>query len=252
MRAPSILPTLAISIGLLLSGPAAADASPAPAPQPSDQVSPSAPPAPSASPLPAMTGTTPAVPPIEQSPSGPAVPPTGPPTDAPPPVEDVIATAPGTSDPEPAVETPSTGPEPAPDASSVPPTSDAPTPPSSPAAEATPEETDPAVEADETPVLPGDGQRPGAGEAVVVDRSAPRAPQPVPAGNGAAPSRVPTPVEEVRIDKVEQAEQAEGFQPPVEGTSLRYTVAGILSIVALLLALAIAFVAHPRRPRGTH
>ncbi|WP_247827786.1 hypothetical protein [Arthrobacter antioxidans] len=249
MRAPSTLPTLAISIGLLLSGPAAADASPAPAPTLSDQVSP---PAPSASPLPAMTGTTPAAPPttppVEQSPSEPAVP-TDPPADVTPPVEDVIDTAPGTTAPEPTA-TPTTSPEPAPDMSPAPPAADAPTTPASPADGATPKETDPA----EAPALPDGGQQPGVGESVVVDRSVPRAPQPVPAPaeNGAAPSRVPTPVDEVRIDKVDQAEQAEALQQPAEGTSLRYTVAGILSIVALLLALAIAFVAQPRRRRGTH
>lgn len=242
MRASLVLTTLAISSGLMLSAPAAAVATTlTPVPPtvveqpPTDQ-----------SVVPAVT-TPPVVPPVEtvDPPLESADPPTG--TVESPPVE--------------------TTPEPGPETSApVQTTPEATTPPSGPSAP-TGEVPGTVPTADGSARTPARGVVPAealeAGMGIPAQRALPRKANPAPAAGGRSVVRAPdtsasatgtktsSEAAVVQADEPAQADEAAGALQAGVASSFRNTAAGILSVVALLLAVAVAVVAQPRR-RRTH
>lgn len=247
MRASLVLTTLAISSGLMLSAPAAvATTTLTPVPPtvveqpPTDQ-----------SVVPLVTTAPVVVPPVETG--GPPLETADPPT--------------GTVESPPVETTPETDPEPGPETSApVQTTPEATTPPSGPSAP-TGEVPGSAPTADGSARAPARGVVPEealeAGVGVPAQRALPRIADPAPAAGGRSVVRTPdTPASTaatrtssgaavVQPDEPVQADEAAGTLQAGVASSFRNTAAGILSVVALLLAVAVAVVAQPRR-RRTH
>lgn len=116
---------------------------------------------------------------------------------------------------------------------------------------------DPAEDpADDSAVAPGEtGSGDGFGGAPtgVVPETQRTAPSPAPATTGSLTTPPPTGATTGAPTAPPVAEDSgPGAQFASLKPSARYIAAGVLSIVAVVLALAIAVVAQPRRPRRTH
>ncbi|THJ65863.1 hypothetical protein E8P82_11340 [Arthrobacter echini] len=258
MRAPLALPTLVISVGLVLTAPTAAVATTLP-PAPPPVVEPTV-----------ESPPTPVDPPVVDLP--PVVDP--PPVMGPPPGVDPPPT--GTAVPEPVVTGQDPGPEPerpapTPSAADPEPGSAEPQGPTG----ASPDTAPGADAGVESPIgeppggaaprqaveggigVPARGTVVPAREAVPGvggggDRSAPTEPR---SGSPARDLGTSTSSSAPAVAEVEDPARADdmaGVLRADAGASFRNTAAGILSVVALLLVAAIAVVAQPGRRRGTH
>lgn len=257
MRVPSALTALVLSSGVLLAAPGIASAQdPLVAARFPEQVGPAVPP-PAApdrpAPAPPSPPTDPNRPPVGDPPGLRPDPP-APPTPEPPTVDaPAVPDPPGTVMPEP---------DPAPVAPS----------PSSPVAEPTPagplpadpvSPAPPAEQPVEQPVEPPVDQSEAAAvpAAPVVPATQPdtglggghQAPPPAARTSDPFSGSVRTAPAGAAPEQSQTEEAvAAGEVPPSAGPPLRYVAAGILSIVAVALALGIAVVSQPRRSRRTH
>jgi hypothetical protein len=246
MRVPHILTALALSTGLLLTAPAAASADGfLSSSRLADEVGP-APLLPGVPPGPPAAATSPPTPPsapgtdpVDQLPALPTEDPI--PVDEP--VQPVQPTAtPPTSDDAPSEDVPDVVvvPEQTPAPAAPPSTDPAPSgEPSAPAAE-------PATTASPAPERP----QPAVDEAVgVAGLEGPTADRPS-SSSPTSTRLLPSPSGTLQTQADEAV--ADATVGAATGPSPRYVAAGILSLVAVALALGIAVVSQPRRPRRTH